>query len=151
MKGFDDALKITLQFEGGKVDDPNDPGGRTAYGVTQRTFDEWRDGLGQPHADVWTILPDEVAAIYRKEYWGTAGCDNLDWPLSLFHFDAAVNHGLGRAGRWLLAASWADVPTQVEAFAYLTLRREHILGGAQQRYMKGLLNRIDGLRKEAEL
>jgi lysozyme family protein len=151
MYDFAHALRITLAFEGGKVDDPADPGGRTAFGITQTTLDAWRSYRGEDKGDVWTIGPDEVAAIYETQYWKAAGCENLSWPLSLVHFDSAVNSGGGRASKWLLAAQWADVPTQTEAFVYLTLRREHILANASQRFVRGLLNRIDGLLREVGL
>ena len=36
------AKKFTAQWEGGKVDDPDDPGKRTNAGVTQKTYDEYR-------------------------------------------------------------------------------------------------------------
>ena len=35
---FDDCLKFTLQFEGGFVNNPKDPGGPTNLGVTQATL-----------------------------------------------------------------------------------------------------------------
>jgi lysozyme family protein len=151
VRGFEDALRITLAFEGGKVDDPADPGGRTAYGITQRTFDAWRQYRGEDKGDVWTILPDEVSAIYEAEFWRGSGADVLPWPLSLCHFDASVNHGIWRARKFLNGATWGDVPDALEVFAYLTLRREHILATAPQRFTRGLLNRVDGLLKEAEV
>lgn len=151
MYDFEHALRVTLAFEGGKVDDPADPGGRTAYGITQRTFDAWRKTKGWATDDVWRVLPDEVADIYRSQFWRGSGAEALSWPLSLVHFDTAVNHGVGRASKFLLAAQWADVPTQAEVFAYLTLRREHILAVASQRFVRGLLNRVAGLLKEAGL
>ena len=48
-ENYDICLKATLRYEGGKVDNPKDPGGRTAYGVTQNTYNAWRakHGLSQ--------------------------------------------------------------------------------------------------------
>jgi len=39
---FETALPFVLRWEGGFVDHPADPGGRTNRGVTQRTYDAWR-------------------------------------------------------------------------------------------------------------
>ena len=45
---WDKALDFTLEFEGGRVDNPRDPGGRTNRGVTQRVFSEWLAARGLP-------------------------------------------------------------------------------------------------------
>lgn len=36
---LDPALKFVLRWEGGFVDHPDDPGGRTNKGVTQKVYD----------------------------------------------------------------------------------------------------------------
>ena len=36
---FEYCMRSVLAFEGGKVDNPNDPGGRTNQGVIQRVYD----------------------------------------------------------------------------------------------------------------
>jgi type VI secretion system secreted protein VgrG len=38
MASFDLFLPIVLKFEGGHVDDPDDPGGETNKGITMATF-----------------------------------------------------------------------------------------------------------------
>jgi hypothetical protein len=97
MSGFDEALAVVLRFEGGYSDDPDDPGGATMRGITQRTYDAWRRRQGFPVRPVRTISDAEVRAIYREEYWQPAGCDTAPWPLALVLFDAAVQHGVRRA------------------------------------------------------
>lgn len=42
-----------------------------------------------------------MRAIYAKRYWHPAGCSEMTAPLALFHFDAAVNHGVSGATRLL--------------------------------------------------
>ena len=66
-ENYDAALKATLRYEGGKVDDPRDPGGRTAYGVTQNTYNAWRAKHGLSQKDVFQIAESGVAAIYKQE------------------------------------------------------------------------------------
>lgn len=95
---FPTCLKTVLRYEGGKVDDPRDPGGRTAYGITQRTYDAWR---GKPGKDVWTITQDEVAAIYKQNYWDKISGDDLPDGVDMATFDFAVNSGVSRAAKYL--------------------------------------------------
>ena len=104
MSNFLRALPIILQSEGGYVNHPADPGGATNQGVTQRVYDAWRSNGGQQKRSVREITPEEVEAIYREQYWDQAKCDKMPWPLSLMHFDAAVNHGVTRANKLLQKA-----------------------------------------------
>lgn len=144
---FERALAFTLKWEGGKVDDPDDPGGRTNMGITQTTYDNWNTAKGAPWADVWGITPTEVANIYRVEYWEEGHCEPLYWPLSLVHFDSCVQFGPARAiVRFLEKTS--------DPIAYINLRREwHRQRVAdvpsQAKFLRGWLNRCDALAKEA--
>ena len=94
MTTFDDALALVLVEEGGKVDNPKDPGGRTAYGVTQRTFDGWQDAHHGLRRDVWTITPDERSAIYRNAYADPIRFDALPAGVGYAIFDDVVNSGI---------------------------------------------------------
>ena len=38
---FEIAIKEVLHHEGGYIDHPDDPGGRTARGITQRVYEKW--------------------------------------------------------------------------------------------------------------
>lgn len=83
---FDKAFEHVVGVEGGYVNDPHDPGGETIYGITRRD-----------HPEVWTTgrpTLEEAKEIYRHSYWTPARCNELPWPLALFVFDAAVNHGV---------------------------------------------------------
>ena len=86
---FDRAFEFVIGVEGGYVNDPRDPGGETIYGITRRDHpDAWR--TGRPTLDA-------AKEIYKTRYWAPAQCDKLDWPLSFFVFDSAVNQGVGTA------------------------------------------------------
>jgi lysozyme family protein len=104
MARFDDCLDFVLAKEGGKVDDPHDRGGRTAFGVTQVTYDNYRVKRGLPQRDVWDIERNEIKDIYLDGYWLQVKGDQLPAPLDLAVFDAAVNCGPRRVARWLQAA-----------------------------------------------
>ena len=42
-KNFKDCLSLLLSHEGGYVNHPEDPGGRTNLGVTQAVYEDWLD------------------------------------------------------------------------------------------------------------
>ena len=64
-------------------------------------------------AELKAIPPATVRRIYRDRYWLPASCPELPAPLALFHFDAAVNHGLAGAARMLQEAVGADVDGEI--------------------------------------
>jgi lysozyme family protein len=98
------SLARVLVYEGGKVDDPRDPGGRTNQGVTQRTYNAWRRSKGLAQRDVYDMEDAERDEIYQGSYWVPARGDDLPVGLDLCVFDAAINSGIGRAGIWLQQA-----------------------------------------------
>jgi lysozyme family protein len=101
---FVSALEFVLKWEGGLSNDPDDPGGRTNKGITQRVYDSYRKGKGLPEQDVAKISEDEVLEIYYNNYWKAAKCDVLPERLQLPVFDTAVNMGVGTAIRLLQGA-----------------------------------------------
>ncbi len=103
---FETALAFVLRWEGGYSDHPQDPGGATNYGITQRTYDAWRKRQGLPTRPVREISMEEVQAIYRDRYWKPlpARYAEKDPALALALFDFAVNSGVGTARRALREA-----------------------------------------------
>lgn len=168
---FDAALRFVLRWEGGFVDHPNDPGGRTNKGVTQKVYDGWRMRQGQSPRDVRLIEDFEVDSIYASDYWVPPRCDLLETPLDLVQFDTAVNMGVGRAVRFLQASVRCEVdgdfgPATQRAVAqcdagtvlgtYCDRREAFYRGLAQDNpklavFLKGWLNRLNALRKEVGL
>lgn len=171
---LDEALPTILVYEGGKVDDPADLGGRTAYGVTQRTYNAWCRDQIPPKADrdVWEITPKEVAAIYRTQYWEKIDGDGLaaqSGKLALCVFDGAVNHGVGLSARMLQRVVGATPdgiigPQTLQFIAsHLSLRSEPVVvtdylkrrvaiyqniianNPTQQKFVKGWRTRINSL------
>jgi len=104
MSDFLQALPFVLEMEGGFANHPSDPGGTTNFGVTQKTYNQWRVAKGLKWADVRNITQEEVQTIYHERYWVDGHCDALPWPVSLAHFDACVNHGIRNATKLLQKA-----------------------------------------------
>jgi lysozyme family protein len=168
---FDAALTFVLRWEGGFVDHPDDPGGRTNKGVTQKVYDGWRTRQGQPPRDVKLIDAAEVEAIYASDYWVPPRCDLLESPLDVVQFDTAVNMGVGRAVRFLQASVGCGVDgdfgpgtqravAQCDAGTVLGAycdRRETFYRNLAQNnpklevFLKGWLNRLNALRREVGL
>lgn len=86
MTPFEQAFDYLMVNEGGYVNDPDDSGGATRYGITDATAKRHR-------LDVHTLTVDQAKYIYRLEYWAH------DWirsvPLAIKVFDAGVNMGVG--------------------------------------------------------
>lgn len=102
--GFEPSLTRTLVYEGGKANNPKDPGGRTMRGVTQRVYDAYRRRRGLAVQDVWLIATDELQAIYRAQYWNVIRGDDLPAGIGFAVFDGAVNSGCAQSAKWLQRA-----------------------------------------------
>ena len=93
---YDKCLETILHHEGGYVNHPEDPGGETNLGVTKRVYQEWGGTK-----DMKDLTFDDVAPIYKKNYWDKMKCDDLPSGLDLCVFDFGVNAGPGRAAKYL--------------------------------------------------
>lgn len=102
--GFARAMARVQVHEGGKVDDPADPGGRTNQGVTQRVYNAYRARKGLPIRDVYLMEPHERDEIYRFQYWNVIKGDQLPPGLDYVVFDGAVNSGPVQSVKWLQRA-----------------------------------------------
>lgn len=92
---FRRALDFTLSpdIEGGFSNHPNDRGGRTMNGYTQRLYDTWRATTGKAKRSVEEIEDHEKVQIAYDEFWTPCNCEALPEPLSHCVFDMAFNSG----------------------------------------------------------
>jgi lysozyme family protein len=165
---FLSALKFVLRWEGGFSDNPQDHGGRTMKGVTQREYDTWRVAQAQPAQDVAQISTDELTKIYFDEYWRPSFCDRLQAKLDLVQFDTCVNMGKNRAIKILQetvgvtpdgafgpltekACEGCNPPEAVARYCSIreALYRRFAEAPGQAIFLKGWLNRLNDLRIEA--
>ena len=91
-KNYDHCLEMLLEHEGGFVNHPDDPGGITNLGVTKKVYEEWveREVSEQEMRD---LTKENVAPIYKSNYWDRCKCNSLDSGLDFAVFDWAVNSG----------------------------------------------------------
>jgi len=99
---YENCLAITLKWEGGDVNHPDDPGGKTRWGITQATYDAWRKSQKMTPRSVFQMTKPEMLAIYRKNYWDAVKGDTLAYGVDLATWDFGVNSGPARARKYLL-------------------------------------------------
>lgn len=84
-----------LQAEGGFVNNPNDKGGPTNYGITAQTLGEWRHlGRDATVEEVKALTRDEAVRILGQRYIEGPGLDQIaNDKLRGLIVDMWVNHG----------------------------------------------------------
>lgn len=118
-KAFEDAIIITLKHEGGFVDDPDDPGGATNFGISLRFVTGELDGTkigdiefdlngdGKVDADDIKNMTREMAVtVYFKVFWDKR-FEELSALLAAKYFDLSVNMGKGQATKLVQRACMA--------------------------------------------
>lgn len=93
---FPKMVERVLSHEGGYVNHPKDPGGETNWGIAKRSY---------PNVNIKALTRDGAIAIYRRDFWDRVQGDKLPPAVAFQAFDAAVNHGIGNAVRWLQRAA----------------------------------------------
>jgi lysozyme family protein len=83
---FKKCVGIVIEREGGDkvVNDPDDPGGLTRFGISKASY---------PELDIANLTREDAERIYRRDYWDKLRCDELPETIRLFLFDSAVNQG----------------------------------------------------------
>jgi lysozyme family protein len=92
---FDIAFDRLMGSEGGYVNDPQDPGGETQWGISKRSY---------PNLDIKAITRDQAKEIYRSDFWNRIHADELADGVAFQAFDFAVNSGIETAVRCLQRA-----------------------------------------------
>ena len=99
-------LELVLAAEGGFVNDPDDRGGATNFGITVEMFRTYindvedRDypcGLEEAQERLVSISIEDVRSIYMMYYWEEVQADSLPPYINVMVADWAVNSGPQRA------------------------------------------------------
>ena len=168
MASFDLFLPMLLKFEGGYVDDPEDPGGETNKGVTMATFQECCHpllGIDPTPANLKCITDSQAGIIYKARYWDKIQGDSIGLQdLANIVCDFYVNAGTNAAKmlQGILNAMGANVvadgvigPASIQALAgmdqvavYRRYKQGRIgyyesLGQRYPKYLAGWLNRVE--------
>lgn len=103
MPDYRDAIKKVLQHEGGFVNNPNDKGGPTNWGVTQKTYNEYMTKLsGRPYQstidEIKSMPIGNAINIYKALYWDKMSGDKIKkYAIAAAIFDQAINRGTSAA------------------------------------------------------
>jgi lysozyme family protein len=139
-----------------------DRGEETKFGVAQ---------AANPDLDIKKITLADAKKRYEEKYWNASKADQLQEPVSLLHFDAAVNHGVGRAVKFLQQALQVtvdgDIGPKTLAAAksadqielgkkLLEVRKNFFLAivardPSQKKFLNGWLNRIEQIKKTIKI
>lgn len=100
MSDFQKALTVLLAHEvggapnGGYTNDPDDAGGATKYGVTQKTLDDYNDAHTPLVTDVKDLTLIGAATVYQDLFWKPLQLDQIqsEWVATVI-FDQAVLSG----------------------------------------------------------
>ena len=84
---FKQALPLVLKHEGGLVDNPDDRGGITKYGISLRAYPH----LGR--SGIRNLTKEQAGEYYKTDYWLACNCDDLPTYIRYIVFDCAVNQG----------------------------------------------------------
>ena len=156
-KAFDELMKS----EGGYVNDPNDRGSETKYGISKRAY---------PNLDIKNLTLEQAKDIYYKDYWCVCKCDNLPDAISFMVFDFCVNAGCNRAIKTLQkcvgvnadgvignqtigACNSANVHKVIEEYTqrkidfYLSIVERN---PNQKHFLNGWINRVNKIEKICE-
>tara|TARA_B100000902_G_scaffold399819_1_gene472749 strand:- start:3433 stop:3960 length:528 start_codon:yes stop_codon:yes gene_type:complete len=94
------GLEMVLGHEGSFSDDPDDRGGATMMGVTQKVYEEWM-GREVTKDEMREMPREHIDQIYKDNYWDVIQADLLPGGLDIAVFDLAINAGTGRSAKIL--------------------------------------------------
>ena len=103
MADFTRAHAFVAKWEGGYVNDPQDPGGETIFGISRRAHPHWAGWKLVDTGDRGSeALKKDTEKLYRMAYWGPLLADQYpSQRLATLVYQAAVNCGVSTASRWL--------------------------------------------------
>lgn len=96
---FDNVFDRVMGHEDGYVNDPDDPGGETKWGISKRSY---------PTFNIANLTRDDARMIYEQDFWKRIngsrlierGFDGVSFQL----MDFALNSGIETAVRYLQRA-----------------------------------------------
>jgi len=111
MFNLNKTIDEIIVIEGGYVDDPDDAGGATNYGITQKTYARFlgvdEDWIYLKHL-IKNMPKSTAALIYKQEYYYDLKIDLLPSKIQAQVMDISINSGPNRAYK-ILQQSISDL------------------------------------------
>lgn len=106
MAKFSMAVALTLRHEGGYINNPDDPGGETIFGISRKNNPKWvgwnmiegrlkKSPIAKVEKD--TEIKYQARILYRKKYWRNIYDKIGSQRIANQLFDIGVNMGVKRA------------------------------------------------------
>jgi lysozyme family protein len=146
-----------LRLEGGYVNNTNDKGGETKYGISKASY---------PELDIKNLTEAQATEIYYTHYWLRSKADRIpDLKLALIHFDAAVQSGVSQSLRFLnrlpkspfyYEANGKNKELWAYLFQHYFAQRQAFYDGRahldtnQRRFYPGWMNRLERIHLFAQ-
>ena len=93
---FEEIIDKVIEHEGGYVNDPDDPGGETNYGIAKKS---------NPDVDIKNLTIDGAKKIYLEKYWVPNKVDKVPSQLKYIYYDMCVNMGRSNSVKVLQSAA----------------------------------------------
>lgn len=128
---FEAVMDEVFSSEGGYVNDPDDTGGETNFGISKGA---------NPDVDVKGLTRERAAELYRERYWNKINADSLPENIRATAMDAAVNQGVTWTKRALAESGGDPVRfNQLRKDRYDAIVRNN---PSQQKFYDGWMNRL---------
>ena len=157
---FDRIIAIIFKREGGYVNDTDDSGGETNFGISKRAYQ---------NEDIKNMTIERAKEIYYQDYWKPLNLHLLNSVFLAIHvFDMAVNSGRKTAVKMLQRIVKSDVDGTIGINTarsannavgvvenYIIARKNYyknlvIKRPKNAKFLKGWLNRVDLVSQDYE-
>jgi len=95
MSNFETIMARLKPIEGGYVNNLNDPGGPTRWGICKHSY---------PLTDIENLTWEAACALYKRDFYDPADLDSQPLGIANQMLDFAINSGTGTAARALQRA-----------------------------------------------
>lgn len=125
-------------LDDGYINDPDDPGGETKYGISKRAY---------PKVDIKELGLADALGYYYRDYWYVAS--GLPFPLNVCVLDCAVNQGTGTAKKFLAVCDkdWKKFNFQREQHYLALLQGKFKANPKREQWRRFWFKRLNNLRK----
>lgn len=138
---FDKIMFIIFRHEGGYVNDPDDLGGETNFGISK---------YSHPNVDIKNLTKEKAKEIYYNNYFVPMEINKIDnINLALQYMDMGVNAGIPNAKKLMeqakklkaggLADSLLEIFKQLRIDYYKDISKYR----NNKKYLAGWLNRVN--------